>query len=444
MSALLVAALLAATPITLEEARTQGRQNTQALQTLLDLTSAEQDVRFSRSALLPQVGLNASASLDYVGRRKVVQTAPTIGPDGSLTFSVREIETPSNTSDSYSLGFGLTQLIYDRARWKQVEQSGANREAARGQAEEQADTSEMEAIRRFFTLYLSQATLDVLQANVQRSEEQLERARALFQAGRVGKSEEIAARVNLGNDRISVVQRQTQLVSDQAQLSVWLAQPGTTDLQAVAPGVLTQEPTPAPPLESSIEAARQHRALLRVLQQQVRSAELQRSIASSGYLPRLSLDGRFNHGNPDPGPFVSDPGLGNTFTGSVILSWDLFNGFATDAQSKRADAQLRRVELGQAQTIRELEAEVRRAHQALDGQIASSKLAAENREAASQGLSLANERFRAGAGSTLDVRDAQLKLTQAELSMLQSRIDVEIARYALLRATGLLNSGDAR
>ena len=55
---------------------------------------------------------------------------------------------------------------------------------------------------------------------------------------------------------------------------------------------------------------------------------------------------------------------------------------------------------------------------------------------ATDALALAEERFKAGAGSTLEVRDAQLKLTQAELQHLQNRIDVEIARAALERVLG--------
>ena len=72
------------------------------------------------------------------------------------------------------------------------------------------------------------------------------------------------------------------------------------------------------------------------------------------------------------------------------------------------------------------------------------ELATANREAAALGLAIEEERFKAGAGSTLEVRDAQLKLTQAELSLLTNRIDVENARYALQRATGMLSTGETK
>jgi outer membrane protein len=76
--------------------------------------------------------------------------------------------------------------------------------------------------------------------------------------------------------------------------------------------------------------------------------------------------------------------------------------------------------------------------------VKATQLAQANLETARQSLSLAEERFRVGAGSTLEVRDAQLSLTRAELSLLENRIDVEVARYALERAAGRLGAGESK
>lgn len=429
-------------PISLDEVRKLGRGNTSALQALLDVEVAEQDVRVSRSALLPQLSLGASAGKKWAGRSRIAVT--TTDPNDPTQSITREFENPSYSLSAYDLGLTLSQVIYDRARFKQLEQSGVLRDASRNQAQEEADTSELEAIRRFFVLFRTQATLQVLDATVKRSEEQLERARALFQAGRVGKNEEITALVNLGNDRITFTQNLAQLVTDQTQLAVWLARPGTEPLQAVDPGVLQTEPAPAPAMDTALAQAREHRPLLAALQEQVRSAELQRAIARADYIPSLSARGDYSRGGPSAEAVFTEPRLQNTFTAGVQLSWNLFNGFATDAQSKRAEANIRRAQLTLEQSAREIEGQVRSAHRSLETQLEAARLAAENREAAVQGLRLAEERFRAGAGSTLEVRDAQLSLTQAELSLLQNRIDVEIARFTLLRAMGALSPGESK
>jgi outer membrane protein TolC len=457
MNALLLAVLLAAapetppaasaapsanaTPITLEEARTEGRKNTQALLALLDVERAEQDIRFSRSSLLPQLGLSASAGGAYSGQRRALVPVPNPSGEG---FVLQEGIQASSSNGNYNVSLDLSQVIYDRARWKQLEQSGVVADASRGQAQEQADAAELEAINRFFNLYRSQATIQVLEATVRRSEEQLERARALFQAGRVGRGEELSAQVNLGNDRINLVQRRAQLVSDQGQLAVWLNRPGVTPLLAQDPGTLREQPAPAPALRQALDDARQRRPLIRALQQQVRVAELGRDIASAAYIPRLLGQGSYSRSGPNPGPVFTEPGLQNNVSGAVVLQWDLFSGFATQAQVGRAEASRRTAELNLAQAERELDASVRIAVESLATRIDAARLAAENREAAVQSLALAEERFKAGAGSTLEVRDAQLKLTQAELALLENRVNVEIARFSLMRAMGTLSPGESK
>jgi outer membrane protein TolC len=63
-------------------------------------------------------------------------------------------------------------------------------------------------------------------------------------------------------------------------------------------------------------------------------------------------------------------------------------------------------------------------------------LSADNLGAAEQSLSLARQRFEAGLASQLEVRDASLKFTQAELSLVQARIDHAVATADLARAVG--------
>ncbi|WNG58542.1 TolC family protein [Archangium gephyra] len=442
MNVLMLTVALAthATPIRLEDARARSRENVQALTAVLEASSAEQDVRVARSSLLPQVRVSGSGNLTYIGPQRSYNIVPVEGGG----FQQLAVDTPEVAFPNLSLGVSISQLLYDRAVWARLEQSGAQLEAQRGEALEQQDTSELEGINRFYALFRTQATIQVLEANVRRSEQQLDRARALFQAGRVGKAEELSAQVNLGNDRIAVVSRQSQLATDQARLTTWLAMPGAEVVEAVDPGVLTQTPAPAPTLEQSLKEARTRRPLLVALRQRLRAAELQRSIATAGYLPRFSLDAAYQRQGQDPEIFFGQPSRQNVVRGGVSISWDVFNGFTTQAQTRRAEYQTRAAELNMQQSEREMEGSVRQSHVALEAQIVSAELAEANRKAAADALVLAEERFNAGVSSTLEVRDAQLKLTQAELTLLENRINVEIARFTLMRAMGTLAPGEAK
>ena len=55
---------------------------------------------------------------------------------------------------------------------------------------------------------------------------------------------------------------------------------------------------------------------------------------------------------------------------------------------------------------------------------------------AEQGLALARERLDAGLSTQLELRDASLKLTQAELALVEARIDHAVAIADLARAAG--------
>ena len=441
-ASLLLSLVLTATPIKLEDVRTQSRQNVQALQAVLEQQSAAQGVVGARSALLPQLSLSTGASRTFQGPQRNIVTLPDpANPEG---FLEQERESAGLNRNSFDLSASLTQLIFDGRRWAELRQSGALAEAAKGEAVEQQATSELEAIRRFFALYGQQARIDVLRATVKRSEEQLERARALFEAGRAARSEAISAQVNLGNDRINLLQAERDLVLAQADLAVWLAASGTEELQAVDPGILGVKPEPPPAYESLLSEARTQRPLLVALESRVRAATAGVSAQRWDYLPRLSAQARYSRGGNAVDPVFTDPSLQNNLTVGVNLSWDLFNGFGTTAAVRQAEYARSRAQLDFAQAERDLQAEVRRALQTLTTQIATTELATANLEAATLGLSIEEERFKAGAGSTLEVRDAQLKLTQAQLDLLTNRIDVENARYALQRATGMLSTGETK
>jgi outer membrane protein TolC len=77
----------------------------------------------------------------------------------------------------------------------------------------------------------------------------------------------------------------------------------------------------------------------------------------------------------------------------------------------------------------------------LETQRRISGVAEKNRVLSEKQLAVEVERFNAGASSNIDVRNAQVKLTQSQLTQLQGRVDVEIARAALQRVAGSAPEG---
>lgn len=172
-----------------------------------------------------------------------------------------------------------------------------------------------------------------------------------------------------------------------------------------------------------------------MLDAQGRGAKLGVEIARADYLPRLTANANYNRTAPSAELFV-DPTKQHAFSLGANLSWDLFSGFATDSQVARAQTQLTELEKQQRQATIELESEIVRATGALSAQGEIAVLAAKNRALAEESFSAEEQRYTAGATTSLSVRDAQNRALQAQLTQLQTRVDLEIATAALERLAG--------
>lgn len=433
ISPLLIAALVHSTPITLDEVRAASRQSLDAIRAQLDLTRADSALKTSRSVIFPQVDLSLGAGVSLVGSQRAFSTVPVFNDDGTISFAQRQVDTQPVTQARYTLGLSVQQLIYDGGRWwNQLAQSGAQQEAAQGQLKEQQLASELEATRRFFELVKAQLALKVFEESVTRTRQQVDRASALYEAGRGQRSAVYDAKTSLANDEINVVRQRQRIAQARQALLQWLGRPDA-DVEAVVPAV----EAPGAPIETAqaVETARQQRPLFKSLDANVRAGELGVSVSRADYFPRLSASAQYQRQSPDLGLFF-DPTRQHLLTIGASLNWDLFSGFQHDAQVERAVADLAQAKAVQRQSIIDLETEIARTNDAWKAEVEVLAISERNLGLAQEQVKLEEERFAAGAGSTLEVRNAQIKYTQAQLSVLQGRADVATARAALERSMG--------
>jgi outer membrane protein TolC len=133
---------------------------------------------------------------------------------------------------------------------------------------------------------------------------------------------------------------------------------------------------------------------------------------------------------------ASDPRLNSTLYGSLNLSWNVFNGLATGASVRKAEILALSSE-NDLLTARRWPSPRRRPRCAALGTARAQALVAQQSEqTAKEGLRLARTRQEVGVGTQLEVRDAELKLTQAQLSVVGSLVDGREAEAALRRAQG--------
>jgi outer membrane protein TolC len=132
----------------------------------------------------------------------------------------------------------------------------------------------------------------------------------------------------------------------------------------------------------------------------------------------------------------NDPTRNSTLYGSVNLSWNVFNGFATGANVRKAEIQTLLSENDLMTARRNVASDVQKAVAQLSTARAQARVAQQSELTAKEGLRLARTRQEVGVGTQLEVRDAELKLTQAQLSVVGSLVDGREAEAALRRAQG--------
>lgn len=426
-----VVAAFIATPLTLGEVQQASRQNLDALRAELELARTDEGRKVARAAVLPQVQMQSQLGMIAVSPQRQFNLFNTPGAPAFF-------DTDAFVRGNFLFGVTLTQLLYDGGKWwNELERTGEVKAAAEGQLAEQRLSSEVEAVRRFYELLRAQSIARVLQAGVERSEAQLDRAKGYYEAGRAQKRDAIDAEVNLANDRIRVLRQNPVVTKSRVDLLSWLARSPHDQVEAADPGILVAALEPSPSLETAVQLARERRPLWKVLDAQVRAAELAVSVAKAPFFPRVSAQVGYQRQSPTADPFFTDPTRQNSLNLGVVLQWDVFSGFATVAQTARARRDLDEAGLRRAQQLRDMEGELASAIASVEAQLEIARLADQSLKLAEAGLMLAEERFKAGAGSTLEQRDAALKLTQAQLERLQSRIDLAIARSVVDRLTAV-------
>jgi outer membrane protein len=434
-----------AAPLTLDDALALAARQSRDLDIAkADAQLAGADGLGAWQGVLPRLDLTSSAGHVFYGPSRGQVVDPTSG-------TLIPLNTDATGYEAYSFGLQLTQPLVDLGSFRKVSQARASERAASRGYDESRLSVAFDVTRRFFELVKAERTLQVLEKAARRSGELVERSDALFTAGRAQKIDTFNARVNLGNDRIQVEQGRTRLVQARADLALALGQSGDQQIEVVAPAAVEGPARPSgepPPLDVLMARARERRPSLAAAKAQVEAAEASLSAARFAYWPTLSAkasydrSGRYALDRKGAGGAVaadgtfSDPARNYNASVGLVLSWNLFAGRSTEAGVARAEATSEKVRASAGKTSDGVAREVISARQTVVALTAQVSLSADNLTAAEQSLALARQRLEAGLASQLEVRDASLKFTQAELSLVQARIDHAVAIADLARAVG--------
>jgi outer membrane protein len=405
-----------AQPMTLKEAEQIAIQNHPQIQAATNLAAAARaQVKEVRSVYYPQAYGSATGAVAENDSRIAA---------GGLNNSI--------VYDRYANGVTVNQLISDFGRTHELARSSNLHAQAQ---QENVTTTRADVLlqvdQAYFGVLRAKAVLQVARGTVKNRQLVADQVSALAKNQLKSTLDASFANVNLAQAQLLLVQAQNDLQASYAELSTAL---GYGDQRTIEPA---EEPMPsAPPADFSrlIQQALRDRPELIGQRLDVNSAMSYATAERDLWTPTISAVG-----TAGLVPYREDELASRYAAAGFNVNIPIFNGHLYGALRNEADAHAR----AQEQYLRDLQNRIVRDVRTswLNANSGFQRLSVTNQllQEATQALDLAQVRYKLGLGSIVELSQAQLGITQAQIEQASAKYDYQMQLSALNYQLGALH-----
>jgi TolC family type I secretion outer membrane protein len=379
---------------------------------------------------------NARVQAALVG---VAQSVFLPGLDGNA--SVSRLRSEGDTATQRSASLTLSWLLYDfGARSANLENARQLLSAAASTLDATVQTVFLNALQSYYNAQAARAAVTAALESEKASRESLSAAEVRYRVGTGTPADRLQAQTAWSQAALNRIKAEGVLKTAFGTLA------NVMGLDASLPLRLADIPDTLPAaaferdkrdIEALIAEARERRPDLRAAEAQLKAAQSTVDFTRSSGLPTLSL-------GTGPAWQGSSGNAGNFSSHSssigLTLTLPIFSGFNTTYKVRSAQA---RAEVAGAQrdSLRlQVALDVWTSYQSLTTASQTISTSADLLASAEQSERVALGRYKAGVGSILDVLNAQSALAAARLQRIQAMLDWRVARAALAKSVGTLDS----
>jgi len=372
--------------------------------------AAEASFVLARSAYFPQISFQAS------------------GTKNAGTYFAGPVARPG-TFNTYAAGFQGQQLLFDFGRTigrvsSSSDFADASEQDYRGAQEDVVLNTHV----TYYGLLQAQRVRDVNSETVKQTEEHLKQAQAFYKVGRNPEFDVVKAEVDVANANVNLITAENALKLARVQLENALGVKLKEDIVLQDDLEVPQESNVN--LQAALDMAFRTRPEVIASHTRVEANKALVTSAKAAHLPAISATGGYNWRG-----FALEP-LYNSWNVGLSFSVPIFEGWAVVAGVDQAVANLKAAEASDDATTQSVVLDVQQQYLALQASAeridASKKLVAQSEEA----LRLSQGRYNFGAGSPIEITDAQVTLSNARITYIQSLYDYRVSRARLQRAMG--------
>lgn len=429
-----------------------------ALQRNPSILNAKQEIERSKGVIL-QIGAEAlphitpNASLEWTspgltgsfGETTTTTTTTTtpgatpvpVAVAAATATPIPTTTTSTNTDTSYSIRITGTQLVFNYSTFRSIRGTFFQRDNAYFAFRDIVDQVIATTKTQFYQVILNKSLIGVQEQSVRLLESQLKDQQNRFEAGTVPRFNVLQAQVALSNQIPNLIAARNNYRVSQLQLAKTLGLDFDPRRGENPPLEVVGEMAYIPrlmALTDAIELGKVRRPFLKRQRAAVLNQIEQVHVALGGFLPNFTSTGGYEIFSSPTSTSLSDASKGWIF--GLQGSWALWDSGATYGNYKQQRALLSEAEITYDDDVRQVELEVQQAYSNLQQNRELIQATEKTVEQAEEAERLAKARLDAGAGTQLDVLNAQVQLTQAQSTRLQALFGYDSSLAEFDRVTG--------
>jgi len=335
-------------------------------------------------------------------------------------------------NESYSTSLVVNQNLWDGGIWWNTLKSA---KVAQDAASIQLTSYEINTVYQvkvaFYNYLSTKKLLDVYQDNLNTSEYQHQLTLERFKLGAASQNDTLRTRVNIEQARLQIINGEADLETRARDLNIILGRNWDAPLDLAEP---EWKMIDLPSISTVKENVLQENPQLQLLDMNRDISKYNVKIAKAGYIPSFGLSASYTNSALDLGGVYDD--LTSSKSARLSLSWNLFNGMRTKRGVEQSKISMKMAEenydLSTRNTVNNLVQTLERM-KTLKQSVEISQLIL---DASEQDLLLAQEQYKIGSLSILDVLRITASFEDAKSNLIRSRYNLKIAEAGLHQLMG--------
>ncbi|WP_396633298.1 TolC family protein [Maribacter sp. R86514] len=388
-----------------------------------NLKIAENNKTILNSGYLPSLTGNAGGSFDQNNQEATFQDGTVRAIDGAETTRYN-----ASLNLNYTLFDGLGRL-YDFKRLK--EEYGLSKLETR----ETIETTMLQLYTVYFEVARLTENIKVLENTFSNTQKRLQRSEYSFEYGQANKLDVLNAQVDLVNDSINLMNTRQSVRNTKRDLNLLMNRDITTAFE-VDTTITFVNPIS---LEEFLDKGISNNVSVLQTEANIKINDYAYKSSKSVFLPTIGLTGSYgwNEGNFPATNFLASS-VSTGLSAGLNLSWNLFDGGSGITQVKNAKIVLDNQEVIKEQIRQEVITDVQNAKENYLNRLRIFSLQEQNVVTNQNNFERSKEQFQLGSITSIEFRQAQINLLNAQTNKNLAKYDAKLAELQLLQLTGQL------